>query len=83
MSAGLSYPPSFPHASTCQFSCFDEYWQRFQVGEGPSGSYVAGLPEDHRQRLKEQLRVDVLRGGSDGPFTLQAKAWAVRGIVRV
>src|SRR5262245_6121404 len=65
----------------CQFSCFDEYWQRFLMGEGPSGTYVAGLSADHRQQLKEQLRHDVLRGGSDGPFTLQAKAWAVKGIV--
>ena len=65
----------------CQFSCFDEYWQRYLLGEGPSGTYVVALSADHRQRLKEQLRHDVLRGGSDGPFTLQAKAWAVRGIV--
>ena len=34
-----------------------------------------------RQQLKQQLRHDVLRGGSDAPFTLQAKAWAVKGIV--
>jgi ubiquinone/menaquinone biosynthesis C-methylase UbiE len=65
----------------CQFSSFDEYWQRFLMGEGPSGAYVAGLSPDRRQALKEQLRHDVLSGNADGPFTLQAKAWAVRGVV--
>ena len=64
----------------CPFSCFNEYWQRYLLGEGPSGTYVAGLSADHRQRLKKHLRHDVLRGGNDGPFTLKAIAWGVRGI---
>jgi len=67
----------------CQFSSFDELWQRYLGGSGagPSGVYVAGLTENHREAVKQRLRQDVLRGGTDGPFTLQAKAWAVRGVV--
>ena len=67
----------------CQFSSFDELWQRYfgGSGAGPTGVYVAGLTEDRREAVKQRLRQDVLRGGSDGPFTLQAKAWAVRGLV--
>ena len=67
----------------CQFSSFDELWQRYLGGSGagPSGIYVAGLTEDRREAVKQRLRQDVLRGGADGPFTLQAKAWAVRGVV--
>jgi hypothetical protein len=67
----------------CQFSSFDELWQRYlgRSGAGPSGVYVAGLTEDHREAVKQRLRQDVLRGGADGPFTLRAKAWAVRGVV--
>ena len=48
---------------------------------GPSGVDVAGLAEDRREAVKQRLRQDVLRGGSDGLFTLQAKAWAMRGLV--
>lgn len=42
---------------------------------------MAGLTEDRRAAIKERLRQDVLGGGADGPITVQAKAWAVRGIV--
>jgi len=65
----------------CQISSFDELWQRSLTGEGPGGAYVLGLQEERREALRQQWRKDVLRGGADGPFTLQAKAWAVRGVV--
>lgn len=67
----------------CQFSSFDELWQRYLVGSsaGPTGVYVAGLTEDRREALKQRLRQDVLRERTDGPFTLRAKAWAVRSVV--
>jgi len=65
----------------CQFASFDELWQRYLSGEGPSGAYVVGLTEDLREALRQKLRQDVLHGGGNGQFTLQAKAWAVRGIV--
>lgn len=67
----------------CQFSSFDELWQRYLVGSGagPTGVYVAGLTEDRREAVKQRLRQDVLRGDTDGPFTLRAKAWAVRSVV--
>ena len=65
----------------CQFSSFDELWQRYLTGEGPSGVYVLGLATDLREALKQRLRQDVLRGRADGPFSLMAKAWAVKGIV--
>jgi SAM-dependent methyltransferase len=63
----------------CEHSSFEELWRRYLTGEGPAGAYVLSLHDDHREALKHRLRQDVLRGGSDGPFTLQAKAWAVRG----
>ena len=64
-----------------QFSSFDELWQRYLAGEGPGGAYVVGLQEDRRKALRQRLWQDVLRGRGDGPFTFQAKAWAVRGVV--
>jgi hypothetical protein len=34
------------------------------------------VTEDRREAVKQRLREDVLRGGTDRPFTLRAKAWA-------
>src|SRR5688572_13684480 len=65
----------------CQFASFPELWQRFLSGDGPSRAYLIGLTEDRREALRQQLRQHILRGGADGPFTLRAKALAVRGVV--
>jgi ubiquinone/menaquinone biosynthesis C-methylase UbiE len=65
----------------CQFSFFDELWHRYLSGEGPGGAYVVGLPEDRREILGQKLRANILGTGSDRPFTLKAKAWAVKGAV--
>jgi SAM-dependent methyltransferase len=65
----------------CEYSSFDEYWKRFLEGQGPAGAYVVGLPEDRREALRQRLRQDILRDRADGPFSLQAKAWAVKGTV--
>ncbi len=66
----------------CEFSSFDEMWlRRYIEGQGPGAAFVVGLPEDHREALRQRMRRDILGGCPDGPFTLKAKAWAVRGIV--
>ena len=67
----------------CQFSSFDDYWLPLTEGVGPSGAYLARLSEDDRAALRERLRQDLLGNRADGPFTLQAKAWAVKGIATV
>ena len=66
---------------SCQFSSFEEHWHGYLTGEGPNGSYALGLSEDRRTALKEKLRENLFGDRADGPFTLQAKAWAVRGVV--
>ncbi len=63
------------------FNSFDDYWSPFLAGVGPTGSYVAGLPPNRRDALAAALRVRLLAGRSDGPISLGARAWAVRGIV--
>jgi len=42
---------------------------------------LAQLSEDHRAALRQRLRQNLFANHADGPFILQAKAWAVRGIV--
>ena len=65
----------------CHFSSFDELWQRYLTGESPAGAYMAGLSADRREALNSAMRQNVMPDSPDGPCTLQAKAWAVRGVV--
>jgi SAM-dependent methyltransferase len=66
---------------SCSFASFNEFWNRYLEGQGPGGAYVVALPENRREALRQRLREHVLRGRPNGAFALQAKAWAVRGIV--
>ncbi len=63
------------------FRSFDDYWSPFLDSQGPAGVYVARLAPEKREGLKLRLRNTILGGKPDGPFTLRARAWAVRGRV--
>ena len=39
------------------------------------------LTEERRKQLEARLRHRLLGGRADGPFTLEARAWCVRGVV--
>ncbi|HET6948299.1 MAG TPA: methyltransferase domain-containing protein [bacterium] len=62
-----------------EFPSFDDYWAPFLGGQGPGGSYVAGLSTDRREALRERVRREVGVEDPARPITLQARAWAVRG----
>ena len=63
------------------YSSFNDYWEPFTKGAGPGGAYVVTLPEDRRRQLEDRIRKRLLGDRADGPFTLKAKAWCVRGEV--
>ena len=63
------------------YASFDDYWGPFTKGAGPGGAFVVSLPEDRRQQLEARMRKRLLGDRQDGPFTLKAKAWCVRGEV--
>jgi SAM-dependent methyltransferase len=63
-----------------RFSSFDDYWSPFLQQQGPAGAHVAKLSASNRDRLASNLRRRLLGGASDGPITLRARAWAVRGV---
>jgi SAM-dependent methyltransferase len=54
---------------------FDEWWEPFTLGVGPAGAYVTGLADDERDRLRELCRSLL----PSPPFSVTARAWAVRG----
>lgn len=60
------------------FADFDDYWQPFLGGQGPAPGYVASLPPDRRDALRELLRTR-LPTAPDGAIHLIARAWAVKG----
>jgi SAM-dependent methyltransferase len=63
------------------FTSFDDYWQPYLKGVGPGGAYVAGLPPEGRETLRHALQERLQANRQDGPFSLRAKALAVRGVV--
>lgn len=56
---------------------FDAWWQPFTEGVGPAGTYLARRDPAHRDALRDACRASL----PDGPFVLDATAWAARGIV--
>jgi SAM-dependent methyltransferase len=64
------------------FGSFEDYWAPLLGGQGPFGSYVAGLPDGRRAVIRAAVRDAYCSGGPDGPRSLAATAWAVRGRVR-
>ena len=60
------------------FRDFADYWTPFLGGQGPAPSYLAALPADRRDALRDTLR-DRLPRDADGTIPLTARAWAVRG----
>jgi len=63
------------------FRSFADYWEPLLGGQGPVGVYVTGLPAGQRDRLRAAVRDAYLAGRPDGPRSLAATAWAVRGII--
>jgi SAM-dependent methyltransferase len=76
-SAGLAGVSVSPAVVSAGYQDFDDLWQPLELGVGPAGAYVAGLPSDRRQALKEELRRRL--GAGDEPFRLTARAWIAVG----
>ena len=59
------------------YANFEDYWQPFLGGQGPVD--FANLAPALNVRLKETARDAYCSGSPDGPQSLTAPAWAVRG----
>ncbi|MEV0559982.1 methyltransferase domain-containing protein [Dactylosporangium sp. NPDC050588] len=79
--AGLTAVTTRPIDTTAVFADFDDYWTPFLGGTGPAPSYVASLPSDHRDALRDLLRAR-LPHTADGSIPLLARALAIRGTAR-
>jgi SAM-dependent methyltransferase len=63
------------------YANFDDYWQPLCGGQGPVGTYLVGLDPDLRAHIEEAVARAYRSGAPDGPRSLTATAWAVRGEV--
>jgi len=64
------------------YANFNDYWQPLCSGQGPVGTYLVGLAPDLRAHIEEAVASAYRSGAPDGPRSLTAAAWAVRGEVR-
>jgi SAM-dependent methyltransferase len=64
---------------SARYADFDELWETFLLGVGPSGDYAVSLDEERQNALREEYRRRL--GEPAGSFTLPARAWAARGRV--
>jgi SAM-dependent methyltransferase len=77
--AGLLDVDEKPLSINQNYASFQDYWEPFLKGAGPGGAYVTSLTDAKRDDLEKRIRTRVLGGRADGPFTLKASAWCVKG----
>jgi hypothetical protein len=59
-----------------ELASFEDWWEPFELGVGPAGQLLAGL-DDPTRRL---IRAEAHQALSSFPATLDAIAWAARGV---
>jgi SAM-dependent methyltransferase len=75
--AGLDDVSDGTLAAYADYADFDDYWEPFTLGVGPSGQYLLALPPKRQIEVREACR----RAVPDGSFRLDARAWFARGTV--
>ena len=78
-SAGLDRVERTSITIRMDYMNFDDYWQPMCTGQGPVGTYLAGLSPALRERVQGAVAQSFCSGVPDGPRSLTATAWAVRG----
>ncbi len=71
--AGLAHAQATTLTVRVRHASFEQWWERFTLGVGPAGAYLAPLSPDRRAELREQCR----RLLPAGPVEISATAWAV------
>ena len=63
-------------AARLEHTSFDAWWEPFTLGVGPAGAHAQSLDDDRLAQLRELCRAEL----GDGPFVVEAVAWAARGV---
>lgn len=75
--AGIAQVETAELSAGAEYDGFDDAWFSFAAGAGFSGAYCRSLDDRGRAALREEFRRRL--AVSEGPFRLDARAWAVRG----
>jgi ubiquinone/menaquinone biosynthesis C-methylase UbiE len=75
---GLGEVEAAPLVVDMAYADFADYWTPFLTGTGPGGRYCLSLENRHQAALRDECFRRL--GAPSGPFTLTARAWAVRGV---
>ena len=78
---GLEHVVERPLDITMPFEYFADYWDPFLLGQGPAGAYLRNVDGHRREALRAEVKRRLALPSEDAPFSLGARAWAVRGIV--
>jgi hypothetical protein len=65
-----------------RFESFADYWDPFLLGQGPAGAYLRTVEGDRRQALRSEVKRQLALRTEDAPFSIPARALAVRGSVQ-
>ena len=63
------------------FRSFTDYWDPSLLKQGPAGSYVSRLDPASLQALRNEVKRRLSIRVETTPFTLDARVWAVYGMV--
>ena len=75
--AGLSEIEPSSLTVTVGFASFEDWWEPYTLGVGPSGAYAAALDDERRGELIARCQGLL----PPAPFDVHASAWCVRGRV--
>jgi ubiquinone/menaquinone biosynthesis C-methylase UbiE len=73
--AGLTDVVAGALPAHADYADFDDFWEPFTHGVGPSGQYLATLSNEQQDHVRENCRAALPKGA----FTLNARAWFARG----
>jgi SAM-dependent methyltransferase len=73
--AGLGDIQEVAHSVEVEYQTFDEWWEPYTYGVGPTGAYCSQLPEERRLELREACRSAL----PSPPFVVTSSAWAACG----
>jgi SAM-dependent methyltransferase len=79
--AGLTNVEERSLEITTRFENFRNYWDAFQLKQGPAGAYVAGLDRGRLRALRSEVRRRLGVSTENQPIALSARVWAARGTV--
>jgi len=77
--AGWLKPKVAPIEIDARFKNFNDYWIPFLSGQGTGPAFAVSLTDEMREEVRKTL-MSLVTDSPDEPFTLRARAWAVKGI---